>query len=135
MSLIDWNESLSVGNSTADEHHKKIVDMLNALFDAMQEGQSKAVTEKILSALAVYTVKHFEYEERLFDQYNYPDSEEHKAQHAALTQQVMELEQQFKAGKMTISIDILHFLKKWLQEHIMESDMKYKLFLNQRGVY
>ncbi len=36
MSLMEWNEKLSVGVPSIDEQHKKLVAMLNELYDAMQ---------------------------------------------------------------------------------------------------
>ncbi|MDM8559369.1 bacteriohemerythrin [Candidatus Parabeggiatoa sp. HSG14] len=134
MALIEWTDDLSVGIEIADIHHKKLVSMINALHNAIIKGYSKKVMENILSALSVYTQKHFEYEEKLFETYNYPEYKEHKRQHDNLKKQVLEFNEEFNAGNTMLSIKLLDFLKSWLIQHIVKSDKKYAAFLNEKGV-
>jgi hypothetical protein len=37
---------------------------------------------------------------------------------------------QLMAGKFTVSLDLLRFLKSWLSEHILGTDQQYVPFLN-----
>jgi len=134
MPLMEWKEEHSVGIETADKHHQKLISMINSLYDAMQEGSSREIVSKILSALIVYTDKHFKYEEELFKTYNYPGFISHKKQHDELIKQVQELSEKFNTGTTTISIELMRFLKHWLTEHIMVADKKYTEFLNSKGV-
>ncbi len=134
MSLMEWNEQLDIGVETVDTHHKKLVSMVNSLHEAMQQGQSKEVLGKILHALIVYTEKHFEYEEDLFKQYNYPGYKDHKLEHDELTKQVKTLNEQFNIGSVSISIEVMKFLKNWLSDHIIESDHLAFDFLKEKGV-
>lgn len=78
MALITWNENYSVKVKQFDDQHKKLIDMINELHDAMKVGKGKDVMEKILAGLIQYTVTHFANEERLMKQHNYPDYEQHK---------------------------------------------------------
>ncbi len=87
-----------------------------------------------MSALIVYTDKHFKYEEELFVTYNYPGYEEHKREHDELTRQVQELNAKFTAGSASFSMEMMRFLKAWVIEHIMQSDKKYSAFLNDKGI-
>ncbi len=36
---------------------------------------------------------------------------------------------------MIITIEVLHFLREWLENHLLGSDKKYGPFLNSKGVY
>lgn len=134
MPLMEWNDTLSLGIDTVDNHHKKLISMINSLYDAMLAGHSKDTVAKILSALLVYTDKHFKYEEQLFEKYNYRHSIEHKQQHDNLLKQVVALNEKFNCSKVTISVELLKFLKKWMTEHIMEEDKMYCEFLIAHGV-
>ena len=43
MALINWNDSFSVNVAVIDQQHKKLVDMINDLNDAMKQGKGKDV--------------------------------------------------------------------------------------------
>jgi hemerythrin-like metal-binding protein len=135
MSLIEWNAELSVGIDSIDEQHKKLVNMINALNDAMLSGSSNDLLGKIFTGLAAYTQKHFAYEENMFAEYGYVDSQEHKQQHTALIAQMIELKERFiENPEGTISEDLMLFLKRWLTNHIMRTDKEYSEFLLKQGV-
>ncbi len=135
MSLMEWDDKLSVGLETADNHHKKLVSMVNSLHDAMLKGEANDVLAKILHALIVYTEKHFQYEEGLFKANNYPDYEAHKREHDELTAQVKALNDELVSGRTSLSIEVMTFLKNWLADHIQGSDKKAGEYLNQKGIH
>ncbi|MDZ7764928.1 MAG: hypothetical protein U5K00_10925 [Melioribacteraceae bacterium] len=39
MAYIDWSEDLSVGNLSIDFEHKRLVQIINELYDAMTNGK------------------------------------------------------------------------------------------------
>ena len=84
MPLMEWNDKLSVGVAQFDNEHKKLVAMVNELFDAVQGGHGKEALGKILDGLIAYTKTHFANEERYFQQHGYADYAQHKAEHDAL---------------------------------------------------
>ena len=135
MPLIEWTDELSVGINSIDEQHKKLVNMINALNDAMLTNSSHELLGKIFIGLATYTQKHFAYEENMFAEYGYEDAEEHKRQHNELIAQVIELKEKFIANPQgTMSADLMLFLKRWLTNHIMRTDKEYTEFLISKGV-
>ncbi len=134
MALITWSDDFSVGIDSIDDQHKKLVNMINGLNDALEKGEADAMVIKIFGGLAAYTQKHFAYEEELFDQHGYPDTAAHKQEHAALIDQVVELKQKLDAGDFMISSELMDFLKAWLTKHIMGSDKKYSECFISHGV-
>ena len=135
MPLIEWTAQLSVGIDSIDEQHKKLINMINALNDAMLTGSSNELLGKIFTGLAAYTQKHFAYEENMFAEYGYPNSQEHKRQHSELIAQVVELKENFMENPQgTISADLMLFLKRWLTNHILRTDKEYTEFLISKGV-
>jgi len=134
MSLIKWNDSFSVNVVRIDQEHKKLVEMINELTDAMKAGHGKDVLGNILDRLISYTAFHFKTEEQYFMQVQYPDAVAHKKEHAAFVQKVTDFKKEFDAGRVTVSVNILQFLSKWLQNHIKGTDQKYSSFLNENGI-
>jgi len=135
MPLIEWTVQLSVGIDSIDEQHKKLINMINALNEAMLTGSSNELLGKIFTGLAAYTQKHFAYEENMFAEYGYTNSQEHKRQHSELIAQVVELKEKFMENPQgTISADLMLFLKRWLTNHIMRTDKEYTEFLLSKGV-
>ena len=108
--------------------------MINALNDAMLTNSSNELLGKIFTGLAAYTQKHFTYEENMFAEYGYTDSEEHKRQHNELIAQVIELKQNFiENPQATMSAQLMLFLKRWLTNHIMRTDKDHAEFLISKG--
>ncbi len=135
MPLMTWNEKFSVGVQMLDDDHKKLVGMVNQLYDGIQAGSGKDVLAKILDGLIDYTKVHFGHEEQFFSKTNYADTAVHKKEHADLTQQVLDVQRKYKAGiSGTLSLEVMNFLKNWLINHIQGSDKKYGPYLNSKGI-
>ena len=134
MPLIEWNDSFSVGIPSIDEQHKRLVNMLNALQDAISEERGEKVLYEIFEGLVVYTEKHFSYEEQLLVDHQYPEAEKHRREHAVLYEQAATLRKRFESGEGYISESLIEFLKLWLNEHIQGSDKRYSAYLIAQGV-
>jgi len=136
MALMTWTDRLSVGVRVLDDDHKRLVGMLNELYDAMQAGHGKETLGRTLDGLIEYTKLHFAREETLFRQTGYPGAAAHKQEHDALTRQVIEVQQKYAAGAASsLSVGVLTFLKNWLVQHIQGSDQKYRPHLNDKGIH
>jgi hemerythrin len=135
MPLMTWTEKLSVGVGMLDEDHKRLVAMVNELYEAMQAGHGRDSLGRILDGLVRYTREHFAREEKLFAQTGYPATALHKQEHDALTRQVLEVQRKHAAGSATtLSLEVMQFLKNWLIKHIQGSDQKYRAHLNANGI-
>jgi hemerythrin len=133
--FVEWSDELSVGIEEIDAQHKILVNLINRLFDeAIVHQASPRVMEEILHELVEYTVIHFAVEESLFRIFHYPETEAHTTQHDQLKAQVLEIQQKIKQGEMTINTELLMFLKKWLEHHILYEDKLYGPFLLSQGV-
>lgn len=133
MTLIQWDAAMSVGVEKFDEHHRKLLSMVNRLHDAMSSGEGSDVVGAVLTELVNYTRYHFAEEEKLMTLHQYPDMEKHRAEHAALTSKTMELMEQQKSGKLAVTIPVMFFLRDWLTKHIKGTDRAYGPFLNRKG--
>lgn len=129
MPLLEWSNNFSVGVSALDAEHKKLVEMINLLHEAMKSGKGKDVMDKILDDAANYTLKHFASEERLMQQHQYPGYNEHKQLHAGFAVKITDLRKQYGEQRLQSSI-MLKTLQEWLTTHICEVDKKYGPYLS-----
>jgi hemerythrin-like metal-binding protein len=122
MAYFNWTDDLAVGNQFIDHDHQKLFDMVNRLHALMQEGKAKEVIGKVLNNLITYTREHFKREEELMQKMRYNDYFDHKQEHEKLLKEVLDLQTKFETGSATLSIQVLHFLRDWLMNHIGQSD-------------
>lgn len=134
MAALVWNEKYSVNIKEIDHQHKKLIGLVGELEAAMRQGKGREVLDKVLKELIRYTQTHFAAEERLMKNHGYPDYEEHKAKHEKMTRKVLEVQQEYQEGKITITLEVMKFLQDWLNKHILGTDKKYGPFLNSKGV-
>ena len=135
MPLMAWNETFSVGVSSIDQQHKKLIDLINELHDGIAANHTKEKLAHVLSGLVQYTATHFMYEERFFAQTHYAQTDAHKKEHDNLTKQVLDVQKRFTAGETgTLSMEVMNFLKRWLITHIQGSDKKYGPHLVSNGI-
>lgn len=129
--IIVWKDEFSVSNPEIDSQHQNLIDLINKLFKAFKAGKAKRETKKIINDLVGYTSYHFATEERLFKQFDYKHADEHIREHEKLTQQVKQFQKDVDSGRVTLSYEIMNFLKEWLEKHILESDKKYVVSLTE----
>lgn len=125
---------LSVAVQEFDDQHKKLIDLVNELDDAMRAGKSKDVLEKTLKGLISYTASHFAAEEKKMTAHKYPAYAAHKAEHEKLVAKVLQYQNDLLTGKVAISVELMQFLKDWVTQHIMNTDKKYSAFFNAQGI-
>lgn len=134
MEKIIWNNSFSVGVRKLDEQHKKIIKILNKLIETKDSTVDSEIISDTLTEMTKYASEHFESEEKLMSEYNYPDYSLHKEQHKQFKEKTVKFCMDAMSYKATIPIEILTFLKEWWINHILESDMKYRTFFSQLGL-
>jgi hemerythrin len=134
MTFITWTDSFSVKVAEIDTQHKKLIDMINKLYDAMKVGKSKDVMGEILNNLLSYTDTHFKTEEKYFDLYKYPEKENHKAKHKQFVETVTKFKKDFDSGNSIISLEVMNFQKDWWTKHINGTDKEYAKYFNDHGL-
>ncbi len=131
MTLMAWNDGMATNVGDVDEHHKKLIDLINKIYRGIMLKKGKDVVDEALDELVEYTVFHFGYEESLFEKYGYPETAMHKEKHRKLVGQVTDFVNEFKDGK-DVGNELLKFLKDWLMNHILKVDFAYRSFLQEK---
>lgn len=120
--FVEWSDSLSVGVPAMDEHHKKLVALINRLHEAMRSGQGREGVGRALEELAQYAEYHFGAEEKLMKQHRCAGLADQQAAHGQLIDQVRVMREQFAAGQQGLGVEVLGVLKDWLINHIQRKD-------------
>ena len=128
-----WSNDLTTGNTTIDSQHKQLIQAINNLMDACASGKGRDHIDKVLKFLSDYTAKHFGDEEKLQQQYKYPDFPNHKKMHDGFKNTVAELGKQIKVEGPTIVMlgKINSTVGAWLVRHIQNEDKKVVAHINR----
>jgi hemerythrin len=134
MPIIQWEQKYETGIRQFDEHHQKLVELINKLYDAMRAGKGNDVLAPVFEELIAYTQYHFAAEEKAFKASGYIAAVSHTREHNNLVKKVTELKADFDAGKMGITTQTMGFLRDWLLNHIQKSDKMYVTHLKKHGI-
>lgn len=127
MTLLVWNESISVNHADMDADHRNLFKIINNLCEAMRMGQGETVLEKMLTNLEDYSKNHFSREEQFLRESNHPDLSIQIQQHKLFSDKVLDYKKVFQSGDKIIALEMLQFLSDWLVNHIIKVDMNYKV--------
>ena len=134
MEKITWNENFSVGVREMDEQHKRLIGMINEVNEVGNTTVGSETIFDVLTKMTNYALSHFEDEEQYMIKYNYPDYSIHKDQHSKFKDQLIIFCKNTKTHKNSIPTEIFSYLKTWLTNHILKTDMAYKSFFNEKGL-
>jgi len=121
---IKWIPEYSVGNVELDEQHKMLFSMINDFFK--QEGKAAAIA--IFDNLSSYIDLHFECEENLLRQINFPNTVEHVKKHNELREKFLVIQEKLQEYDLEVHHKVAMFLYKWLAKHILKADMEFKKY-------
>ena len=134
MDYFQRSDALSVCNTLIDQDHKELVNLVNELHQAVQDGKSNETLGRILQALFTYTQEHFQREELLMEHINYVDKEAHLDQHKKMIDQVVVLQDAFDRGRVEVANNTAELLRYWLTHHIMRTDKKLSVAIAASGL-
>lgn len=126
--LFIWSSDYNLNIPEIDREHRKLFDIIDEFVKAVKSEMSKGYLSRIFDRLIEYTGEHFDHEESIFKEYNYPLIDKHKREHKRLTDKVLELNHN---RNYIFPENVEEFLFSWLKNHIMEEDMKFADFLHR----
>ncbi len=125
MSFFEWDDKMSINVPDIDTQHKKLIAIINLLYQkTMDNAQDDAIC-KIINDLVDYTKYHFSYEEEQFDRIGYPETISHKREHNIFIKKINKYKKKSDSGELILSVSLSEFLKDWLFNHIMRTDQRY----------
>ena len=120
---IQWSKEYETGHAVVDREHKEIFSLVQNVFDITPTGRNEKIDEAV-TFLADYTVRHFQHEESLMDESNFPGAYQHKQLHKDFVQSVIALQERVRAGGKTIQVhvDVNQTVVDWLITHVLGVD-------------
>jgi hemerythrin-like metal-binding protein len=131
--VFEFHQEYSVGIRTLDQHHQRIFELLNRLYETMLQQQGRPALLSALAELIGYTSRHFAAEELLMQAFGYPETEPHQLEHERLSRVLAEFQHQFADGREHLVEPLLDFMEGWLIRHILAWDRRYSTFFAERG--
>lgn len=119
---VEWDDSLSIGISTIDEHHRYLVDLVNDLHDVVSCKKGSREVGRVLKALEKYAHVHFRAEERMMERYKFQGLERQQSQHHRFEKTLARFYAELHINPLSAPIDMLTFLRDWLLHHIRHED-------------
>ena len=122
----EFTENLATGNEMIDSQHKELIQKINDLLDSCEKSSDKVVAIKTLDFLSDYTEYHFNAEEQLQKDIEYPGYDKHKAQHEEFKKTVEELHEMLveeEGPSPAFVAKVQENVINWLYTHIQGFDL------------
>jgi hemerythrin len=137
-----WRDAWCVGVPAMDRDHQGLAALLGGLYDHCGEPgrgavvfpQNRPLLLHRLARLGDETRVHFDREEALMREADYPDYAEHRAEHGLLRAELAELVREITArGDQHLDPGTLNALKAWFLGHILDTDRRLSRHLIETG--
>jgi diguanylate cyclase (GGDEF)-like protein/hemerythrin-like metal-binding protein/PAS domain S-box-containing protein len=117
-----WDPDYECGDPLIDGQHRQLFVLANALMDeSMGEGRIE-VRRQRLTALLGHVVQHFADEERMLERVGYPELQQHRALHGALTDEALKLAGRMEAGELQLQELVQFLVVRVVRDHLLRSD-------------
>jgi hemerythrin len=131
MHLIDWDSTYELGIQEIDDHHRRLIELLNKTYNLLLGSADKAEIRTILQELIGYTDYHFAAEELLMNDASYQGLTSHVSKHDNFKNRLAVLTEDYLSGSPNVNTDMVLFLCDWLKKHILKDDRKFTTYLSR----
>jgi len=131
MATLEWDSRLETGIRVIDEQHKELFKRVNQLELALYQGRSRDELLKMIDFLDYYVEDHFAAEEILMKKNKYPGLPKHAQEHQDFRIMYQGIKDEFKkkGTDSYMAIDVGKKIRKWFENHVLNTDMAYVPFL------
>lgn len=121
-----WKDTYRIGIDRIDQQHMELFRMTEELVNAVKEGATVEVYQKILGFLKDYVIYHFRDEEAYQASIHYSGIEAHKKEHRQFTKTVLQYEERLMANGFDGKTmkDLAGTVTAWLIYHVVDTDQK-----------
>lgn len=126
MAHIAWSDDFVLGIEPFDQHHRHLIDLINATSDCLERGgASFQELDRLLGELKEYARYHFTAEEAFMAERGYPDSDSHSTLHRGFIGAIERFASRLDAGGEGVTEELAGYLDYWLIDHIVINDSLY----------
>lgn len=121
---IVWSDAIATGDKATDVQHKFLIDIINELAEAIEQGKGAQSIRKIINLLKQYTEWHFGREEICMERRQCPFAAANKNAHSQFLKAMDSFALEFKesGGSDEIALRMYKTLTDWLVNHIQKID-------------
>jgi len=130
---VEWSNSFSMGIKVIDDQHKKLLDIVNDLYNHSSDNPDEEgeYFKSVIGQAVEYIKTHFSEEEKFMKAIKFPDYDNHKKEHNSFVLNVIKSIKDFEDGKRLVLVNFASFLKEWILAHIAIEDNKYAVYFKQ----
>ena len=132
MALLSWSPQYSIGNDLIDAEHAELFRLINAFHDLWQEKRDQQSIAVLLNRLIAYAEMHFQHEEAIMRDAEFPKLADHQKIHEAMVETIFKLRESFEEQHSHLEMNTMKFIKAWLVEHIIKNDYLFRDYLARR---
>jgi len=118
-----WSKYYETGNAVVDRDHMELFKLVKRVLDEAFTNRRERI-DTAITFLTQYTLRHFDNEEKLMTESDYPKIAEHMAQHKQFAASVVNLQKKIseKGDTMDIGLEVNKTIVDWLISHVLGSD-------------
>ncbi len=132
--MIELSTSFELACEIIDRDHRKLIDMVNAMVDAMAAGRAAECAD-LAPDFVSFAKQHFAREEALLSKVGYPGAKNHQEYHRSLDDKmdtILSLAE--SAGDNALARESLEKeLVFFLMDDIINADLEFKAFVEGKG--
>jgi len=131
--MVELSSSFEIDEKMIDQDHRRMVEMVNAIIKAIDEGNPKTC-QKLVPDFVAFAKQHFSREEALLATVRYPDTEKHREHHRTLNEKmehILEFARMAENNEMareSLKKELVFFL----MDDVITSDLEFKEYLSEK---
>jgi len=130
---LEWCNAFNIGYQPIDDDHKRLLDAMKRLRDALVENdldQGRVLAQQVLETAG----GHFRFEEGFLAEIKYPDLAQHEAYHQELLTRALEIKKHCEnAGHPDDVQSCFDAMARFLVDDVIAGDLRFKSYLEHCG--
>ncbi|MCX7817318.1 MAG: bacteriohemerythrin [Syntrophales bacterium] len=130
---VRWDDSMLIGHPVIDEQHKSLIEHASSLVEAMDRAYDYSQLNNLIEFLSNYVVEHFQTEEELMREIDYPFVDLQINQHRQFTDYFTAFKEEIRKDLNTHRVFLLFkaqiLVTDWLLNHTTKLDKHLGRFL------
>lgn len=129
-----FDDAFITGVDEIDSQHRNLVDLTNEAGLKLASDPSPPQIRGLVRELLSYAIYHFSTEERLMQEYAYPeeDADAHVQRHCEFSTRVVAVQEALRRREYVDTGELMQFLADWITQHILGTDQKMAAFILER---
>ncbi|WPL18783.1 cation-binding hemerythrin HHE family protein [Thiorhodovibrio winogradskyi] len=134
--LLEWHKDFGVDEPTIDAQHEAIFELALKASELAQERSDDELLFRVFERFGRALEAHFRFEEDKLGEINYPDIDNHRAQHQAMLAEFDFVRQRIRGNQSEWafqhqSLIMLNFMIGVTVGHILSADVDYAQFIHR----